>query len=34
MSARGIGSFVATATFFLTAIVLTVALHAITGGRA
>ena len=33
-SARGIGSFVATAMFFLTAIVVTLVLHAITGGRA
>ena len=33
-SARGPGSFVATATFFLTAIVVTLALHQLTGGRA
>lgn len=33
-SARGTGSFVATAMFFLTAIVVTLALHLATGGRA
>ncbi len=33
-SARGMGSFVATATFFLTAIVVTLGLHLLTGGRA
>ena len=33
-SARGIGSFVATTMFFLTAIVVTLALHLVTGGRA
>ncbi len=33
-SARGIGSIVATATFFTTAIVVTLGLHLLTGGRA
>lgn len=33
-SARAMGSFVATATFFLTAILVTLALHLLTAGRA
>ena len=33
-SARGLGSLLATATFFLTAIVVTLSLHLLTGGRA
>jgi uncharacterized membrane protein YedE/YeeE len=33
-AARGIGSFVAAFTFFLTAIVVTLGLHLLTGGRA